>query len=110
MAKSRVGGSSMGRPLLNRRKTVDRSQRVRHIVQVSFLLLNCWIGIQFYYFVRYFERGGMKVPRPPGVEGWLPIAGMMNTSYFLQTGSIPTIHPAAMVLFVTFLGISLAFR
>src|SRR5688500_327885 len=95
---------------LIRRTVVDRSQRVRHIIQASFFLLNCWIGVQFYYFVRYFEQGGIKVARPPGVEGWLPIAGMMNTSYFFQTGRIPAIHPAAMVLFVTFLGISLVFR
>ena len=100
----------MPRGLFNRKKQVDRGQRVRYIVQASFLLLNCWIGIQFYYFVRYFEQGGVKVSRPPGVEGWLPIAGMMNTSYFLQTGRIPAIHPAAMVLFVTFIGISLVFR
>src|SRR5262247_1479084 len=100
----------MPRRLFIRKQSPDRSQRVRHAIQAVFLLLNCWIGIQFYYFVRYYERGGIKVARPPGVEGWLPIAGMMNTSYFLQTGRIPQIHPAAMVLFLAFLSISIAFR
>jgi polyferredoxin len=35
---------------------------------------------------------------------------MMNASYLLQTGRFPEIHPAAMVLFVTFLVISIVFR
>jgi polyferredoxin len=93
-----------------RRRNADPSPRIRRAVQAGFVLLNLWIGVEFYFFVRYFERGGWKPERPPGVEGWLPIAGMMNTSYFLQTGSMPQIHPAAMVLFVTFLVISIAFR
>lgn len=96
-----------------RRTDPDTSQRLRHAVQAGFLLLNVWIGVQFYLFVRFFELGGVGQPpiaRPPGVEGWLPIAGMMNTSYFIQTGRIPAVHAAAMVLFVTFLAVSLLFR
>lgn len=92
-----------------RRTTADRSQRIRHGVQGVFLLLNAWIGLQFYLWVRYFERGGegLYVPRPAGVEGWLPIAGLMNTKYFLSTGRIPAVHPAAMFLFLGFVGMSL---
>lgn len=93
-----------------RRRTADPSPRIRRGVQAAFFLLNLWIGVQFYLFVRYFEQGGVRVERPPGVEGWLPIAGMMNTSYLLRTGHFPEIHPAAMVLFVTFLAISIIFR
>jgi polyferredoxin len=95
------------------RKTVpDYSQVWRRIVQVLFLLVNVWIGVQFALFVRLFETGqsGAHVSRPPGVEGWLPIAGLMNLKYFLSTGSIPTIHPAAMILLAAFLVISIAFR
>jgi polyferredoxin len=93
-----------------RRRERDLSLRIRHAVQLGFLLLNFWIGVQFYLFVRYFEKGGWNVGRPPGVEGWLPIAGMMNTSYLVQSGRIPQIHPAAMVLFLAFLSLSIAFR
>ena len=50
-------------------------------------------------------------PVPPGrVEGWLPIAGLMNTKYFLLTGRVPQIHPAAMFLFVGFMLISLLMK
>lgn len=94
-----------------RRTQRDDSQQIRAVVQGLFLALNVWIGLQFFLFVRQFERGGIpSVDRPPGVEGWLPIAGMMNTKYFLLTGEVPLIHPAAMVLFIAFLAISLLLR
>ena len=90
----------------------DTSQRTRHIVQGFFLLLNGWLGIQFYLWARYYERGGvgLKVPRPAGVEGWLPIAGLMNTKYLLVTGRVPEIHPAAMYLFIGFLLMSVLLK
>ena len=94
------------------RSTQDRSQRIRHAVQWLFVALNGWIGLQFYLWVRYFERGGqgLYVPRPAGVEGWLPIAGLMNAKYFLLTGHVPAIHPAAMYLFLGFLLMSLLLK
>lgn len=96
---------------LVRRTDRDTSQPVRRSVQALFLLLNLWIGVQFYLFVRQFEtQHGGSWPRPAGVEGWLPIAGMMNTKYFLLTGEAPLIHPAAMFLFLAFLLTSLLLR
>jgi len=95
-----------------RRFRPDSSQRTRHVVQVLFLLLNGWLGIQFYLWARYFERGGtgFSAARPAGVEGWLPIAGLMNTKYFVMTGRVPAIHPAAMFLFIGFLLMSLLLK
>ena len=63
----------------------EHNRTIRRAVQSAFLLLNLWIGAQFYLFVRYWETGGQSVfvPRPPGVEGWLPIAGLMNLKVFL---------------------------
>ncbi len=97
---------------LIRRFAPDRSQRTRHIVQGLFLLRNGWLGLQFYLWTRYFERGGtgLSVSRPAGVKGWLPIAGLMNTKYFLLTGHVPAIHPAAMFLFVSFMLMSLLLK
>ncbi|MGB7548463.1 MAG: 4Fe-4S binding protein [Terracidiphilus sp.] len=97
---------------LIRRTAPDRSQRIRHGVQWLFVALNGWLGVQFYLWVRYFERGGagVYVPRPAGVEGWLPIAGLMNAKYFLLTGHVPSIHPAAMFLFMAFLLMSLLLK
>ena len=90
----------------------EYSQALRRGYQFAFLLLNVWLGSQFYLWVRHFETAGQSryVTRPPGVEGWLPIAGMMNLKYFLRTGHVPPLHPAAMFLLVTFLAISFLFR
>jgi polyferredoxin len=74
--------------------------------------LNVAIGIEFYRWVRYFETGGATayVARPAGVEGWLPIAGLMNLKAAILTGHVPVIHPAGMFLIAAFLTISLLFR
>ena len=42
--------------------------------------------------VRYFESQGQTryVERPAGVDGWLPIAGLMNLKYFIVTHHVPT--------------------
>lgn len=95
-----------------RRLEADRSQFIRQTVQWFFVALNAWLGIQFYLWVRFFERGGATayVSRPPGVEGWLPIAGFMNFKYLLVTGRVPAVHPAAMFLFVAFLLISILLK
>ncbi len=99
------------RKKLVRRTERDRSQLFRRIFQFAFLALNIWIGAAFYLWVRGFETGSrVSKTRPSGVEGWLPIAGMMNTKYWLMTGQVPTFHPAAMFLFVTFLAIAFLFR
>ena len=101
-----------GKKKLVRRSGSDSSQRIRRIVQWLFVALNGWLGIQFLLWVRFCERGGtgLSVPRPAGAEGWLPIAGLMNTKYFLLTGRVPAIHPAAMVLFIAFMLMSLLLK
>jgi polyferredoxin len=98
--------------MLVRRNRPDRSQQVRHAVQWLFVALNAWIGVQFYLWVRYYERGGvgLYVPRPAGIEGWLPIAGLMNSKYLLATGRVSAVHPAAMYLFLGFLSMSLLLK
>ncbi|QCJ71288.1 electron transporter YccM [Providencia heimbachae] len=81
----------------------------RKVVQIILLAINVYIGITFYYWVRYYETGGetLYLPRPGGIEGWLPIAGLMNLKYTLETGSFPAIHAASMFLLVSFIIISL---
>jgi polyferredoxin len=95
-----------------RRAGRDWSQGIRRSFQIAFLLLNIGIGVQFYGFVRYYETGGAIFwsSRPPGVEGWLPIASLMNLKVLLATGAFPGVHPAGMFLLVAFVAISWAFR
>ena len=74
---------------LIRRNDIDHSQLLRRGFQSAFLLLNVWIGAIFYLWVRQFEPGGaaISLQRPAGVEGWLPIAGLMNLRYSLADTS-----------------------
>ncbi len=97
---------------LVRRENREYSQALRLSVQLLFLALNVWIGLQFYFWVRWAESGGQlpEVARPAGVEGWLPIEGLMQLKYFALTRQVPRVHPAGFFLFVAFLAISLFFR
>jgi polyferredoxin len=100
------------RKKLVRRTDRDRSQIMRRSFQAGFLLLNLWIGGIFYFWVRQFEPGGAPTSwhRPAGVEGWLPIAGLMNLRYFTLTHHVPALHPAGMFLLIAFLAMSFLFR
>jgi polyferredoxin len=94
------------------KRPIEQTVLIRRSVQIAFLLLNLWIGVRFYLWVRFFETGGesVYVPRPAGVEGWLPIASLMNLKYFALTGLIPEVHPAGMFLLVAFIAMSVVFR
>jgi polyferredoxin len=101
-----------GRRKLLHRAPPDSSQKIRRTYQRVFLLVNIWLGGQFYLWVRHYETSGQSayVPRPAGVEGWLPIAGLMNFKYWLLTGRVPEIHPAAMFVLLSIAAISFLFR
>jgi polyferredoxin len=100
------------RKKLVRRDDREYSQPLRLRVQLLLVALNLWIGIQFYLWVRWAESGGrgLEVSRPAGVEGWLPIEGLMQLKYFLVSGNVPHVHAAGFFLFVSFLIACLAFR
>ena len=90
----------------------DSSQRLRLAFQLAFVLLNLWIGVRFLMWVRHLESGGLtrEVARPAGVEGWLPIAGLMNLKAWASSGHVPAVHPAAMFLLLAFLLISMLLK
>ena len=100
------------RKKLVRRTDREYSQPLRLGAQLFLVLLNLWIGVQFYCWVRWAESGGqtLEVSRPAGVEGWLPIEGLMQLKYFFITGDIPRVHAAGFFLFSAFLLTSLVFR
>jgi polyferredoxin len=77
-------------------------QKYRFIIQILFVLLCIWIGVEFYLFVRYLESGGNTAfySRPPGVDGFLPISSFMSFYLFLMTGEIHWAHPAGVFIFI----------
>lgn len=84
----------------------------RKATQLLLLAMNIYIAITFWYWVRYYETASSTtfVARPGGIEGWLPIAGLMNLKYSLVTGQLPSVHAAAMLLLVAFIVISLLLK
>jgi polyferredoxin len=100
------------RKRLVRRALPGRSQALRRAFQLAFLALNVWIAVQFWLFVRHYETGGRTVfaARPPGVEGWLPIASLMNLKVWLLTGGLLRLHPAGVFLLLAFAAMSWLFR
>ncbi|MBT1071209.1 4Fe-4S binding protein [Pelotalea chapellei] len=81
---------------------------LRRTVQCCFLIWVIGIGIRFGMFVHAVENGTVPlVSRPPGVEGFLPIGALTSLKYWLSTGIIHPVHPAALIIFLAILLMSL---
>jgi len=82
---------------------------IRNYIQLAVFVMTAAIGFQFYIYVSQLTGSGpVTVPRPEGVEGFLPIGALMGWKHFITTGAWDIIHPAAMVflgfaVFVSFL-------
>jgi polyferredoxin len=87
----------------------EDSQFQRSAVQLTFLFLCIWIGIEFYFFMQWGLSGVREAffPRPPGVEGFLPISALISLKYWLQTGIINKIHPSGLFIFIAIIATSL---
>jgi polyferredoxin len=83
----------------------------RFYVQSAFALLCVWIGVEFYFFIKFLNSGGAGSPvsRPPGVDGFLPISSFMSFYLFLRTGEVSLIHPAGFFIFTAIVIVSLVF-
>jgi polyferredoxin len=106
-------GAAKPRKKFIRRLEKDHSQLLRRSFQAAFLLLNAVLGTLFYFWVRQFETpsaAAQVLTRPAGVEGWLPIAGLMNLKYWILTAHVPNVHPAAMFLLLAFLSMAFLLR
>jgi len=84
-------------------------QNFRLAVQTGFMLLCIWIGVEFYFFVRYLETEGISgsAYRPPGVEGFLPISSLMSLYHLFLASEIHPAHPAGLFILVAVILMSL---
>jgi len=91
------------------KKILLNSKTLRTLVQWAFFAWVAFLGIRFGLFVRHFESGGVTpfVSRPAGVDGFLPIGALASLKSWLATGVINPIHPAAVVVFLTIVAMSL---
>lgn len=89
----------------------DKTWRVRILVQSGFALTCVLLGLQFGRFVSAARAGQLPLPhRPPGVEGFLPISGLMGFLDWIHQGTLNTIHPAATMIFLLAVALSILFR
>lgn len=86
--------------------------KLRKVIQYGFFITCILIGIQFYFWYRYYVTGGnsIEVPRPAGAEGFLPLSALIGIKYWLFTGVFNHVHPAALVIFLAILIASLIFK
>jgi len=79
--------------------------RLRTVIQWGVLATCLFLGVRFGLFVRHFETFGQApaFSRPPGVEGFLPIGALVSFKHWLLTGTVDPVHPAALVLLMTFI-------
>ncbi|PLX85414.1 MAG: 4Fe-4S binding protein [Desulfuromonas sp.] len=95
--------------LFNKLLENEKIPLLRQLIQWGFLFWCIFLGVQFGLFVGYYESGGQTAyyPRPPGVEAFLPIGALVSLKAWVLSGYFDVVHPAALVLFVTFMGMAL---
>ena len=83
----------------------DDPHFLRGTVQLAFVLLCVWIGIEFHLFMQWGLSGGTApyVERPPAVEGFLPISALISLKHWAMTGVVNDIHPAGLFIFLAIL-------
>jgi len=114
-AKSRLGRTPKGgwQAWLNARagRKGFKVYRLRLIVQAGFAVACVLLGVQFSRFVSAAHRGVTPLPhRPPGIEGFLPISGMMGFVDWLRQGTLNAIHPAATMIFLLAVAMAILLR
>ena len=95
------------------RELRTRSRRIRwmrHLVQAGTAGLVLWIGHDFVRWVRALESGQAAGVRPPGVEGFLPIAALMSLRHLWSAGEIHAVHPAGLVILLAIVGTGLLLK
>jgi polyferredoxin len=98
--------------LKSKRKWYNSGKKLRKLIQYGFFITTVIIGVQFVLWYKYYESGGklIKVARPAGVEGFLPLSGLISLKYWALTGIINDIHPAAMFVLLGIVAMSLVFK
>lgn len=85
--------------------------RLRLLVQSGFLLFCLYSGYRFYQFYQWaIGDSAIFVARPPAVEGFLPIGGLVSLKRFLLSGVYDPIHPAGLTIFIAALLLAVLFR
>lgn len=100
--------TSQRKPGLLRRRNL---KNLRLAVQATFALFCLYSGYRFYQFYLWaMGSSELLVARPPSVEAFLPISGLVGLKRLLLTGVYDEIHPAGLTIFIAALTIALLMR
>lgn len=84
---------------------------VRRTVQGGFAFVCVLVGLQFHAFYRWaVGLAADYVPRPPAVEGFLPVSALLGLRRLLTTGLWDDVHPAGLTIFLAALVLAFACR
>ena len=73
--------------------------RARRVLQVAFTVLAVAIGVQFALWAgAHIDGREPALPRPAGVEGFLPISALMSLRLWLAGQGVHPVHPAALAI------------
>ncbi|MBU1041067.1 MAG: 4Fe-4S binding protein [Proteobacteria bacterium] len=85
--------------------------RLRLAVQGGFTLFLVWTALGFLAHVRWaLGQAEVFVPKPPAVEGFLPISALIAARRLISSGSWDPIHPAGLTIFLALIAMSLLWR
>ncbi len=88
---------------------IPKVLRSRRLLQWAAFLVVLLIGGQFTLWVLpYLEGRPPSVPRPPGVEAFLPINSFLALRHLINTGRVDPVHPAGLAIFLGILVMSFA--
>lgn len=84
---------------------------LRLVVQAGFTLFLAWTCLGFLAHVRWaLGQAEAFTPKPPAVEGFLPISALIAARRLVATGSWDPVHPAGLTIFLALVGMSLLWR
>ena len=99
MRLSNSSPATSARRLVDRRGRLGTALFARRLVQAGFALTTVLVGVQFTRFVLAAQDARLPLPeRPPGVEAFLPISGLMGLRDWFHQGELNSIHPAASII------------
>lgn len=85
-------------------------RKLRYALQWGLLVFIIYGGYRLYLFREHFISGTRLVERPPLVDGFLPIGALMGLKLWILKGVFDPVHPAALVIFLSAMAVSLALK
>lgn len=88
-----------------------RPIRLRMLLQAIFTTFCLYAGFRFQSYVAWMTgKTELFIPKPPSVEGFLPISAFMAAKRFFLTGLWDAVHPAGLTLFLAITLMAVLFR